>query len=58
MCCEEKTEKKLNAAFRAFLNKICTYIQRSKQQLYIYFYLEHGRLKSLKPFAHVQKVLI
>ncbi len=44
-----KPEQKIDAAFS---------FQRSKQKLHIDFSLDLCRLKVLKPFAHVKKVLI
>jgi hypothetical protein len=54
---EGKPVQKFDAAFRTIL-RISQYFQRSKQKLCIYFYLERERLKLLKPFEHVQKLLI
>jgi hypothetical protein len=52
-----KPEHKFDAAFGPIF-RINECFQRSKQKLYINFSLELDRLKILKPFAHVPKVLI
>ncbi len=50
---EQKNYAALETTFR-----ISKCFQRSKQKLHIDFSLELSRLKILKPFAHVKKVLI
>jgi hypothetical protein len=54
---EGKPEQKFEGAFRTTF-RISNCFQRNKQTLNIYFSHRQGRLKILKLFAHVQKVLI
>jgi hypothetical protein len=53
---EKKRPGQIWCGFQTIL-KISKCLQRSKQKLCIYFSLLQGRLKIVKPFAHVQKGL-
>jgi hypothetical protein len=54
---EGMPEQKFDAAYRTIF-RISKCFKRSKQEFYLNFFLEQNKIKMLKPFAHVHKVLI